>query len=71
MAESSDDLDTVTGLVELAGLSASEHELELIASSYLALRRQIASLWAMTEARYAEPALIFQAEPALVSWPAP
>lgn len=71
MSESSEDLATVRGLLDLAGLPASEHEIEQIASSYPLTRRQISSLWAMTEARYAEPALIFQAEPALVPWPAP
>ena len=71
MSESPEELARVKGLMELAGLPASEHELEQIAASYPLTRRQIASLWAMAETRYAEPALIFQAEPALAPWPAP
>jgi hypothetical protein len=63
-----EDLAAVRTLLAIAGLPASEPEIELIAAGYRFTRIQIASLWAMSEARDAEPALLFPAEPALGSW---
>jgi hypothetical protein len=64
-----DDVATVGKLLGLAGLPASDHEIEVMASSYHITRRQIAALWAMPEARYADPALVFSADPPVGSWP--
>lgn len=61
-----DDVAAVQGLLALAGLPASAHEAEVIARTYKRTRDQIAVLWSLPEARNAEPALIFQAEPAPV-----
>jgi len=63
------DVETVGQLLAIAGLPASEHEIEVLATGYPITRTQIAGLWALTGARYADPALVFSADPDVVSWP--
>ena len=63
------DVETVGQLLAIAGLPASEHEIEVLAAGYPVTRTQIAGLWALTEARYADPVLVFSADPDVGSWP--
>lgn len=63
------DLAQVDTLLTLAGLPASDKEKQTLAGGYPLTRSLIASLWSMPEARYAEPALVFSADPPGGAWP--
>jgi len=63
-----EDRDEVRRLLAQAGLPASEAEIDKLAAGLPLHREQLKQLWAVGEARYGEPALIFQAAPALDTW---
>jgi hypothetical protein len=67
-AATPEDRADVDRLLGLAGLPASDHERQILAAGRPLSRRSLAALWDLPEARYAEPALIMQAAPALDTW---
>jgi hypothetical protein len=54
-----DERTTVLALLEMAGLSPTEGEIDAMAADYPARRQMVASLYAMRGTRYEEPALVF------------
>jgi hypothetical protein len=62
------DRDEVRLRLGAAGLPATDAEVSQLAEALPMHRAQIALLWAVEEARYAEPGLIFHAEPDLAEW---
>jgi hypothetical protein len=67
-APSAEDHAHVAQLIARAHLAPTETELEAFAKSYLMLRAGIDSLYAVPEARYEVPALVFGAEPTFEDW---
>ena len=62
------DREEVSRLVARAGLPASADEIDKLAAGLPLQRQLLKQLWAVEDARYAEPALIFQADPSLEAW---
>jgi hypothetical protein len=63
------DADSVVRLMlSEARLPASEEELDALAKVYPRLKREIESLYAVTEARYELPALTFTPDPTFGDW---
>jgi hypothetical protein len=58
----------VRRLMAGSGLRPSDDELESFATSYVMLRAGIESLYAIPEARYEDPALVFRADPSFEDW---
>ena len=59
---------TVRTLIAAAGLSPSEKELATLVAAYPDHKTGIESLYAIPEARYVAPALIFSATPVFADW---
>jgi hypothetical protein len=65
----SEDIETtVRTLVAAAGLTPSEEELATLVAGYPGYKAGIESLYAIPEARYAAPGLIFSATPTFADW---
>ncbi|MDA3624005.1 hypothetical protein [Saccharopolyspora oryzae] len=60
---SADPTVVVPALLAAAGLSPSPQEQAQIIAEYPGLQREIAALHAVSEARYEQPALVFQSRP--------
>jgi hypothetical protein len=60
--------DTVRTLVAEAGLNPSDEEISTLVAGYPALKSGVESLYAVAEARYAAPALVFSATPVFAEW---
>lgn len=54
-----DERSEVAGLLLLSGLTPTPDDLDVLVRSYAGARRMTALLYAMPEARYAEPAVGF------------
>jgi hypothetical protein len=61
-------LATVTRLLAAAGLSPSADEVAALAGTYPRDRAGVDALYAIPEARYTAPALIFDPVPTFVDW---
>jgi hypothetical protein len=59
---------TVRTLIAAAGLSPSEEEIATLIAAYPEHKAGIESLYAIPEARYAAPALIFSPTPVFADW---
>ena len=59
---------TVRTLIAAAGLAPSEAEMATLVSAYPDHKAGIESLYAIPEARYAAPGLIFTATPVFADW---
>jgi hypothetical protein len=59
---------TVRMLLAEAGLPASEAEIAALVAAYPEFRAGVESLYAVEDARYASPALHFDAEPTFADW---
>lgn len=55
-------------LGRVTGLSPSDAEVAAMAEGYAEYRTGIAALYAVPEARYASPALVFTATPVFADW---
>jgi hypothetical protein len=55
-------------LLALAGLDPDDDEREQLAATYATMRPGVEALYAMPEARYEAPALVFQAAPKPERW---
>ncbi|TYB65404.1 hypothetical protein FXF51_19505 [Nonomuraea sp. PA05] len=55
-------------LLAAAGLTVPEDEIEVIAAGYPLQRAGVDALYAVPEARYADPALRFRADARIVDW---
>jgi hypothetical protein len=62
------DEDTVRSALAAAGLSPSDDEVAVMVEGYADYRAAIDALYAVPEARYASPALVFSASPVFVDW---
>lgn len=62
------DLAAVDAMLAAAGLSMTPDERERLLQMYALFRPGVEALYALPEARYEAPALVFQAEPKLKSW---
>ncbi|GAB3564257.1 hypothetical protein GCM10027445_07780 [Amycolatopsis endophytica] len=63
-----DDLTMTRGLLDAAGLVASEEELAAYAPAYAGQRLAMDALYAVPEARYTDPALRFRAGARIEDW---
>jgi len=69
MAETTDTTEiTVRSLLAAARLSPSEDEIAGLVDGYAEYQAGIETLYAVPEARYASPALIFNAAPGFANW---
>jgi hypothetical protein len=59
---------TVRSLLAAANLAPSEEEIAGLVSGYEDYQAGIEALYAVPEARYASPALIFNAAPVFADW---
>jgi len=59
----------VAALLDAAGLQPSPAEREAFIAVYPRLRAMVASLYAVPEARYESPALVFDPRPHFDEWP--
>ncbi len=66
--ESADMEATARTLLAIAGLHPSEQEVADLVAGYPMHRAGVEALWAMPEARYAAPALIFDPTPEFADW---
>jgi hypothetical protein len=62
------DAGAVDAMLAAAGLSVTPDERERLLEMYAIYRPGIEALYALPEARYEAPALVFQAEPKLTAW---
>jgi len=62
---------TVQTLLAIAGLSPSPEEVATLVDAYPTFKAGIESLYAIPEARYESPALIFDPTPVFADWWAP
>ncbi|RKN39040.1 hypothetical protein [Streptomyces hoynatensis] len=60
--------ERVRALLAAAGLPASEAEIRRFAAAYPGYRAAADALYAVPEARYADPALRFRAEARITDW---
>ncbi|MBF8193452.1 hypothetical protein ITP53_48825 [Nonomuraea sp. K274] len=60
--------ETVGRLLAAAGLTVPENEIELLAAGYALQRAGVDALYAVPEARYADPALRFRADARMTDW---
>ena len=60
---------TVATLLAGAGLHPSTEEFDLLVAAYPLHKQGIESLYAITEARYEAPALVFNPTPVFEEWP--
>ena len=67
-AEAEATRERVRTLLAAAQLPASEAEIARLAAGYPAYRAAADALYAVPEARYADPALRFKAEARIVDW---
>ncbi|HWE69111.1 MAG TPA: hypothetical protein VG205_02045 [Acidimicrobiales bacterium] len=51
-----------------AGLAPSDEEIESLVATYADYQAGVESLYAVPEARYASPALVFNAAPVFADW---
>jgi hypothetical protein len=58
----------VDAMLGVAGLSPSDGERERLHQMYAVFKPGIEALYALPEARYEAPALVFQAAPKLAAW---
>jgi hypothetical protein len=58
----------IDAMLAAAGLTTSAEERERLLEMYALFRPGVEALYAMPEARYEAPALVFQAEPKLTAW---
>ncbi|HEY1831430.1 MAG TPA: hypothetical protein VGG38_14440 [Acidimicrobiales bacterium] len=63
-----DEAALVKMLLAMAGVPATEEEIELVISQYARLKGMIDVLYAVEEARYESPALHFTATPTYAEW---
>jgi hypothetical protein len=61
-------LATLDAMLDAAGILAAPAEREQLLALYAAFKPGVESLYALPEARYEAPALVFQAEPKLSAW---
>jgi hypothetical protein len=59
---------TLDVMLDAAGLSAAPQEREQLLAMYEMFKPGVEALYALPEARYEAPALVFQAEPKLTAW---
>jgi hypothetical protein len=59
---------TIDAMLSAAGLNPSPEEREALAKMYATFKPGIDALYAMPEARYEAPALVFLAAPKLQAW---
>lgn len=67
-AVSTPDAAQVDAMLAASGLTMSPDERERMLEMYALYRPAVESLYALPEARYEAPALVFQAEPKLTVW---
>ena len=60
--------ETVKTLLDQAGLPASDDEIAAYAAGFAIQRAAVDALYAVPEARYAEPALRFRASARIADW---
>lgn len=58
----------VAAMLAAAGLDPDDKEREVLLATYAMLKPVVEALYAVTEARYEVPALIFEAAPKLTPW---
>jgi murein DD-endopeptidase MepM/ murein hydrolase activator NlpD len=58
----------VDAMLDAAGLSPAPAEREQLLQMYNLFKPGVEALYALPEARYEAPALVFQAEPKLTAW---
>ncbi len=58
----------VVAQLDAAGLSPSSDEIDALAKGAVGMAAGVASLWALAESRYEEPALIFDPDPHVAPW---
>ncbi|MCW2953110.1 MAG: hypothetical protein JWQ48_2280 [Conexibacter sp.] len=58
----------VDAMLDAAGLSPAPAEREQLLQMYALFKPGVEALYALPEARYEAPALVFQAEPKLTAW---
>ncbi|MFD4196306.1 hypothetical protein [Amycolatopsis thermoflava] len=63
-----DDLTMVRGLLDAAGITASEAELAAYVPAYAGQRASLDALYEVPEARYTDPALRFRAGARVEDW---
>jgi hypothetical protein len=61
-------LATLDAMLDAAGIVAAPAEREQLHALYARFKPGIDALYALPEARYEAPALVFQAEPKLTPW---
>lgn len=55
-------------LLGAAGIQPSDEEMAIFAAAYSEVQAGVDSLYAIPEARYASPALVFSATPTFAEW---
>ncbi len=63
MAEKIADDTTVRALLQMAGVTPTEPEIETLVAGFAGTRAMVDSLYTMPGVRYEEPAVIFDARP--------
>ncbi len=58
----------IDAMLDAAGLAPSPAEREQLLAMYERFKPGVEALYALPEARYEAPALVFQAEPKLTAW---
>jgi hypothetical protein len=59
---------TIDAMLSAAGLNPSPEEREALSKMYATFKPGLDALYALPEARYEAPALVFQAAPKLQAW---
>jgi hypothetical protein len=68
MSETPDITTTLTVLLAGAGLEPSSEEFQILLDAYPLHKQGIESLYAIVEARYEAPALVFDPKPVFAEW---
>jgi hypothetical protein len=63
-----DETAAVDAMLDAAGLSPAPSERAQLLQMYALFKPGVEALYALPEARYEAPALVFQAEPKLTAW---
>lgn len=66
--DASDQHRFVDVMLESAGISLTAEDREGLLAMYAVCRPGIQAMYALPEARYESPALVFQAQPKLANW---
>jgi hypothetical protein len=63
-----DDHAAFTAMLEAAGLKPSDAERAELAAAYATFKPGVDALYALPEAKYEDPALVFVSDPHLTPW---